>query len=509
MKICVLGNSHVGSLKNAWDELQRKYPNIEITFFAAPKNDLSGLSIRNQELVPTNKGLEKILHYTSGGKTKVNPKDFDLFLIYGLYFRVLKLDERFSDAVLIQACRDNYLQSLNYQVAAMVRQLSSRQIYIGHHPLKASESTVCSESKSISYNRVLGMTSTIPNISNLYFLPQPEITIENGWNTRIEYSKGSTRLEINVSRKNIEHPNSDLVHMNEKFGEIYLNAFLEKVSTEALISGNFFTCIGAQKAGTRWLHDNLDSHRDVWVPYIKELHYFDGIHIEANRNFLQKLIGNAKRRADSTVSMPDVERLWRKKYGNPAEIGDPWYVSLFEIANGAKAFGEVTPEYSMLPDEGFAHIARIAPQAKIIFIMRDPVGRVWSQIRFRATKKSDKGMLEPKRAIKFADSLPVVNRTTYDKTIERLEHFFPKEQILYLFYEDIARDGLSVLKNVCNFLQIEFDPVYFPKAGKRLNVSISADLPNTVRKHLKTKYAYLIDFVEDKFGRVPAEWRDS
>ena len=40
--------------------------------------------------------------------------------------------------------------------------------------------------------------------------------------------------------------------------------------------GPDFLCIGAQKAGTHWLYDQLQHHDDFWMPPIKELHFFDG-----------------------------------------------------------------------------------------------------------------------------------------------------------------------------------------------------------------------------------------
>src|SRR3954451_6343376 len=41
------------------------------------------------------------------------------------------------------------------------------------------------------------------------------------------------------------------------------------------LPGPDFICIGAQKAGTGWLYEQLRAHPDFWVPPIKELHYFD------------------------------------------------------------------------------------------------------------------------------------------------------------------------------------------------------------------------------------------
>jgi hypothetical protein len=36
-----------------------------------------------------------------------------------------------------------------------------------------------------------------------------------------------------------------------------------------------FLIIGAQKAGTTWLFQNLQSHPEIWLPAEKEIHFFD------------------------------------------------------------------------------------------------------------------------------------------------------------------------------------------------------------------------------------------
>jgi hypothetical protein len=39
--------------------------------------------------------------------------------------------------------------------------------------------------------------------------------------------------------------------------------------------GPDFLVIGAQRAGTTWLHRVLSQHPRLWLPPVKELHYFD------------------------------------------------------------------------------------------------------------------------------------------------------------------------------------------------------------------------------------------
>ena len=52
------------------------------------------------------------------------------------------------------------------------------------------------------------------------------------------------------------------------------------MSSDRLKSGRLpdFLCIGAQKSGTTWLYHNLKQHPQVWLPPVKELHYFDHPH---------------------------------------------------------------------------------------------------------------------------------------------------------------------------------------------------------------------------------------
>src|SRR6478735_11126174 len=39
--------------------------------------------------------------------------------------------------------------------------------------------------------------------------------------------------------------------------------------------GPDFLCIGAPKTGTTWLYKHLSRHPEIWIPPVKELHYFD------------------------------------------------------------------------------------------------------------------------------------------------------------------------------------------------------------------------------------------
>src|SRR3712207_5781521 len=147
-----------------------------------------------------------------------------------------------------------------------------------------------------------------------------------------------------------------------------------------------FLIIGAQKAGTTWLHRNLQAHPGIWMPKEKELHYFD-----------EKARKPASLRQRLRGERPMDER-WRRQIKAqlrryPGELtreglawdvryffggyGDRWYASLFEQGRGKRS-GEVTPDSSIIGREGVARVHRVMREARIVFMMRSPIERDWS-----------------------------------------------------------------------------------------------------------------------------------
>lgn len=106
-----------------------------------------------------------------------------------------------------------------------------------------------------------------------------------------------------------------------------------------------FLGIGAQKAGTTWLHKLLQKCNDISLPQEqKEVHFWDWHH--------------------------------RK--------GFEWYIRQFAYHShklssaAALHFGEITPCYAVLPEPTIEELYKCFPKLKIIFVARDLVDRAWS-----------------------------------------------------------------------------------------------------------------------------------
>jgi hypothetical protein len=280
----------------------------------------------------------------------------------------------------------------------------------------------------------------------------------------------------------------------------------------SIVINDFFVCIGAQKAGTTWLARMLQTHPDLFLTPVKEIHYFD--HIRG----ITEHLSNRKRRSryrkyhqrmwTQWAQFGEYWRQWawyRDYMKNP--VNDEWYASLFRH-RGAKRFaGEVTPEYAIIGKEGLGHLKTLAPDARVLFIMRNPVTRAWSQVLHQcrargldATRQSVDAiaaMLAEPRARELGD---------YAATLADMAAVFRSDQMLLMFYEDMHKDRLAALEQVCRFIGCGYDPSYFKEVGRRFNRSQDAALPDPVRAVLRDLYREQAEAVRQRMGRIPEAW---
>ena len=103
---------------------------------------------------------------------------------------------------------------------------------------------------------------------------------------------------------------------------------------------NFF-CIGAQKCGTTSLFNLLVEHEDIFLPSVKEDHFFD------------------------------VDERFNK--------GLDWYLDqYFKDANNEKIVGSITPDYLFFNKCPKRIFNLLGKDIKLIIILRNPVDRAYS-----------------------------------------------------------------------------------------------------------------------------------
>src|SRR4051812_19959035 len=181
-----------------------------------------------------------------------------------------------------------------------------------------------------------------------------------------------------------------------------------------------FVGVGVQKAGTSWWHLLITAHPEVLARMPKELHFF--------------------------------QHHWND--GDDDGYIDE-YARYFARPNGLKA-GEWTPRYAMdawTPPM----LARAAPDARLLVMLRDPVERFRSGLTHYKARHRE---MHPRVLVE------AIERGRYSSHLERLVRSFPREQVLVLQYERCVRDPEAELARTYAFLGLR-DTAFVPGGVRR------------------------------------------
>jgi hypothetical protein len=272
-----------------------------------------------------------------------------------------------------------------------------------------------------------------------------------------------------------------------------------------------FLRIGAQKAGTSWLYDNLRSHPQVWLPPVKELHYFNYLYIEDDRQWTSR----HRHKHGAEALRRHVKKVSPKEW-NYALIGcladivagtpnDDWYARIFSLADPAARCGDITPRYATIPAAGVRHAYFLMPRAKIIYILRDPIDRCWSHMRMLMAGKEPDSLTLP--AIeKMAQRPGVLDRAGYSSALEAWSVYAREGRFLTLFFDDIAENPAALLREVCAFLEIEYEDKLFPGMQKSIHAGSEIEMPPQVHSFLKSELRPVYQEVARRFPERGLKW---
>lgn len=276
-----------------------------------------------------------------------------------------------------------------------------------------------------------------------------------------------------------------------------------------------FIGIGAQKAGTTWLCENLRRHPRVWIPPAKELHYFD-------RPLEESLFPSrsaAERANDASWRDNALAEVRRHVAGGDSATAawwachhfvdhdDDWYRMLFAFAPESSLTGEMTPRYAICGDDEITHMHAVAPGAKLLFLLRDPVERFWSQCLMKYADGSLEAGDAP--AMRLFDTLNGRPRGEYSKTVIRYCRRFDPSQVILVFLDGIRREPTQVIQGVQEFLGLAPAPVDAEEAATPVNaVAERRPMPETLRSRIRAAYRREIEILAEVFGGHATAWLD-
>ena len=274
----------------------------------------------------------------------------------------------------------------------------------------------------------------------------------------------------------------------------------------------FLIGVGANKCATSWIFRYFLSLPEVAVSPLKEMRFFNakvrGPLVEDPDLFaLKRLAFNFRQEGDVLENLrgraafqASVDRV-KMVYDEGAYLDH--FIRL--AAAETKTFSDITPAYSAIGQEGFEYIkAYFATQdvrLKLFFVMRDPVDRLWSHLRYRDRHDAE---LDVRHTwSERIDDAEMMAFCDYRSTVNSLEAVFPAEDLLFLFYEDLFSE--ASLKTLCAFADAGYQTpaVSAPVNETPLKVDIPGDARQVLQRRLEPQYAFCRERFED---RVPAVW---
>lgn len=271
-----------------------------------------------------------------------------------------------------------------------------------------------------------------------------------------------------------------------------------------------FLVIGAQKAGTTWLHRNIDLHPNIWASPAKELNYFNELYApsltgwEAQGRKVQ--VQNALNYFENLRELTERQRsdVFALKAVADSEMSDDWYRRIFSYAPIDSVCGESSPDYAVLPRAAIAHVARLQPNIKTILLVRDPIDRLWSHARMAARDGYGEASFD---FLRQEGQLAVfLGRSNYPAMIRRWRQCIGARNLLVLSYDKISSDPGGLLEKFCDHIGVPYEDALFPDRMAAVGEGSEMVMPQDVYQFLRSKLRDVYDLFEQIEPEIAAPW---
>jgi Sulfotransferase family len=200
-----------------------------------------------------------------------------------------------------------------------------------------------------------------------------------------------------------------------------------------------FFIVGHAKSGTTALYRMLRVHPQIYMPDLKETRFF----------------------------ARELHPLSEPSQAHPDTLAD--YLALFADAAPEQRAGEASPSY-LRSRVAAGRIAKLAPNARIIAILREPASFVRSLhlqlLQAHVETERDLGkalaMEEARRRPEQEGGQRTIHQgllysehVRYVEQLRRYHDVFPRAQVLVLIYDDFRADNEGTVRRVLRFLEVD------------------------------------------------------
>ena len=200
---------------------------------------------------------------------------------------------------------------------------------------------------------------------------------------------------------------------------------------------NFFI-VGAPRSGTTTLYHDLKAHPNIYMPSVKEPHYF----------------------AQVDVTMGGENVIAAHQSGLMAYRAEVDYLRLFHKAEANSTIGEASAGY-LYDESAPSRIREKNRNAKIIIVLRDPVERAQSSYLYSVNFGFERRGFFAAITRDYARTCKVVGQSSmyvehglYFQQVSRYLHTFGPENVNVYLQEDLSTDISGVIRDICEFIGV-------------------------------------------------------
>jgi hypothetical protein len=260
---CIIGDSHVAALKQAWDQLSTRYEGVDLDIFGSIRQTLNLLELDGSHLVSRDKEVKSFLLKT-GGSEYIDLDKYDFIFTAGLVvstFQAVHLAGEhptfsmkrasgmltiLSEAAFIETVKDRIKAALGYKIYEMCKIASNARVGMIVTPapcedmfkLPTGQESVHKSYRAIVEARDEKVVKTlfdqaVAELSSdgVTIITQPQETFSSEITTKRKYMSNSSPLG------NLENFRNDNVHANSDYGSLILTNLFQKLKSDGAITG--------------------------------------------------------------------------------------------------------------------------------------------------------------------------------------------------------------------------------------------------------------------------------
>lgn len=276
-----------------------------------------------------------------------------------------------------------------------------------------------------------------------------------------------------------------------------------------------FLSVGSMKAGTTFLYNVFSKHPELYFTPEKELHFFahaNGLARKLQRplsvNLINRLSSSINRKGSILSSdfrrhrlsmvmhnrfskLNDAERLreivkWYADKYLSSPVDDSWFERAFS-ETGEQYACDFSNYNALLPSSGWDHVKRMCSKLRVIYVLREPVSRLWSHIKFDLIQSGRKHELDDFGLDKLEEMLCATGiscHSRYGDIVQHLQKNLSTEQLKVIPFENFIEDFNASVREIEDFLEIEHFQYKHVDTSKKSNPSMDLKLPPELQERL-------------------------